>query len=131
MMEAFLPWLVTGIPFLGALVSLARWSDPYRVKMFAIVCSVISLASIAAIAHYLPTPPDGFLPLYLLPIAAMVSVLGQPVHENHRLSWIMTLVFLGLGMGALTAENSFGFLCLISLMLMIMFLLYRHHTTLW
>ncbi|MGZ8404762.1 MAG: proton-conducting transporter transmembrane domain-containing protein [Nitrospira sp.] len=131
MMEAFLPWLVTGIPFLGALVSLARWSDPYRVKMFAIVCSVISLASIAAIANYLPTPPDGFLPLYLLPIAAMVSVLGQPVHENHRLSWIMTLVFLGLGMGALTAENSFGFLCLISLMLMIMFLLYRHHTTLW
>ncbi len=130
MMEAFLPWLVTGIPFLGALVSLTRRSDPYRVKMYAIVCSVISLASIVAIANYLPTPPDGFLPLYLLPIAAMVSVLGQPVHENHRVSWITTLVFLGLGMGALTAEN-FGLLCLISLMLTIMFLLYRHHTTLW
>ena len=131
MMESFPPWLVTGIPFLGALVSLTRWSDPYRVKIFAIVCSVLSLASIVAIANYLPTPPDGFLPIYLLPIAAMVSVLGQPVHENHRLSWIMTLAFLGLGMGVLTAENSFGFLCLISLMLMLMFLLYRHHTTLW
>jgi NADH-quinone oxidoreductase subunit M len=131
MTDLFIPWLFAGIPFAGALVCLAVNSDPYRVKMVVIICSVINLALIAAVANRLPTPPDGLLPLYLLPIAAVVSSLGQPVHENHRLSWTMTLVFLGLGMGALTAGNPFGPLCQISLMLIIMFLLYRHHTTLW
>ncbi|MBX3330692.1 MAG: hypothetical protein KF722_09850 [Nitrospira sp.] len=130
-MDLFIPWLLTGVPFAGALVCLAYWSDPYRVKISTIVWSVISLASIAGVAHRLPTPSDGLLPFYLLPIAAVVSSLGQPVHENHRLSWTMTLVFLGLGMGVLTAGNPFGTLCQISLMLIIMFLLYHHHTTLW
>jgi len=131
MTDVFIPWLCAGIPFAGALVCLAFWSDPYRVKMLAIISSVISLAWITGVANQLPTPPDGLLPLYLLPIAAVVSALGQPVHENHRLSWAMTLVFLGLGMAVLTSRNSVGPLCLISLMLIIMFLLYRHHTTLW
>jgi NADH-quinone oxidoreductase subunit M len=131
MMDAFIPWLFVGIPFVGALVCRAYWSDPYRVNMCAIISSVISLASIAGVADRLPPSPDGLLPLYLLPIAAVVSSLGQPVHENHRLSWTMTLIFLGLGMGVLTAGNLFGLLCQISLMLIIMFLLYRHHTRLW
>ena len=131
MTNAFIPWLLVGIPFAGALVCLTVWSDAYRVRMCAIVWSVISLASIAGLADRIPTLSDGLLPLYLLPIAAAVSALGQPVHEDHRLSWTMTLVFLGLGMGVLTAGSSFGLLCLISLMLIIMLLLYRHHTTLW
>jgi len=131
MTNAFIPWLFVGIPFAGALVCLAYWSDPYRVKISAIVWSVISLVLIVGVADRLPTPSDGLLPLYVLPLAALVSALGQPVHETHRLSWTMTLVFLGLGMGALTAGNLFGPLCQISLMLIIMFLLYRHHTTLW
>jgi NADH-quinone oxidoreductase subunit M len=131
MTELFIPWLFAGITFAGALVCLAFGSDPYRVKLCAIVFSVISLAAAAVVANRLPIPSDGFLPLYLLPIAAVVATLGQPVHENHRLSWTMTLVFLGLGMAVLTGGNLFGPLCLISIMLMIMFLLYRHHTTLW
>ncbi|MDF0675788.1 MAG: proton-conducting transporter membrane subunit [Nitrospira sp.] len=131
MTDLLIPWLLVGVPFAGALVCLTCWSDPYRVKRSTIVWSVISLASIAGVAERLPTPPDGLLPLYLLPLAAVVSALGQPVHETHRLSWIMTLVFLGLGMGLLTAGNSVGLLCLILVMLTIMLLLYRHHTTLW
>lgn len=131
MTEVFIPWLLTGIPFLGVLVSLVLWSDPYHVKISTIIWSIISLASIVGTANRLPTPPDGLLPLYVLPLAAVVSALGQPVHENHRFPWTMTLVFLGLGIGVLTAGNPFAPLCLISLMLIIMFLLYRHHTTLW
>lgn len=131
MIDVLIPWLFAGIPFIGVLVCLASWSDPYRVKSIAIICAVITFVVIAALANRLPTPPDGFLPLYLLPIAAVVSALGQPVHETHRLSWTMTLVFLGLAMGILTTGNSFGQLCLISIMLIVMFLLYRHHTRLW
>lgn len=131
MMDMFVPWLPVGIPFVGALLCLASWSNPYRVKMCAIIASAISLASAVGVAHQLPTPSDGFLPFYVLPIAAVVSTLGQPTHESHRLSWAMTLLFLGLGMGVLIAENSLGPLCLILLLLTIMVLLYRHHTTLW
>lgn len=131
MTDMVIPWVLAGIPFAGALVCLAFQSDPFRVKMCAIISSVVSLASAAGLAHRLPTPQDGFLPLYILPIAAVVSTLGQPIHKNHRLSWTMTLLFLGVGMGVLTAGNSFGPLCLISLLLVLMFLLYRHHTTLW
>jgi NADH-quinone oxidoreductase subunit M len=131
MTDVLITCLFAGIPFAGAVVCLALWSDPHHVRMSAIVWSVISLAATVGVANRLPSPPDGLLPLYLLPLAAMVSVLGQPVHENHRISWTMILVFLGLGMGVLTAGNPFGLLCQISLMLIIMFLLYRHHTTLW
>ncbi|MCS6302223.1 MAG: hypothetical protein H8K07_00945 [Nitrospira sp.] len=131
MMDVFIPWLFAGIPFAGALVCLAVWSDPYRVKMCAIISSVINFVLIVGLADRLPASPDGSLPFYLLPLAAVVSALGQPVHENHRLSWTMTLVFLGLGMGILTGGHGFGLLCQISLMLIIMYLLYRHHTTLW
>ncbi|HMS82366.1 MAG TPA: proton-conducting transporter membrane subunit [Nitrospira sp.] len=133
MIDLFIPWLFVGMPFAGALICLAVWSDPYRVKMMAIICSIINFVSIVAAASLIPiaTTSDGLLPLYVLPIAAVVSIIGQPVHEQHRLSWTMILVFLGLGMGVLTTGNSFGALCLIALMLIIMFLLYRHHTTLW
>ena len=73
MMGMFIPWLSTGIPFAGALACLAVWSDPHRVKMCAIISSVISLAVIAGVAGWFPTSPHGLLPLYLLPIAAVVS----------------------------------------------------------
>ena len=46
--------------------------------------------------------PEGFLPLYLLPLTAVISLLGQPVHPDHRLSWVMTLAVLGLGLCVLT-----------------------------
>ena len=40
---ALAPWLLAGIPLLGALVSLAFWSNPDRLKVSAIVWSIISL----------------------------------------------------------------------------------------
>ena len=131
MMDLFLPWLLMAMPFAGALVCVAVWSDPNRVKTWAICWPVITLPVIVGFADRLSPPSDGLLPLYLLPIAAVVSALGQPVHESHRLSWTMTLVFLGLGIGVLTLGNPLSPLCLIVLMLIIMLLLYRHHTTLW
>jgi len=131
MTELLISGLFVGIPFLGALVCLASWSDTYRVRMSAISCPVISLALIVGFANRLPDAIDGLLPLYLLPIGAVVSALGQPVHQHHRLAWTMSLVFLGLGMGTLIGGHWFGPLCLITLILIVMVLLYRHHTTLW
>ena len=132
MTDLVIPWVLAGIPFAGALVCLAFGSDPYRVKMCA---DRLRLSSALRRPPWWPTGfrsrSDGLLPLYLLPIAAVVATLGQPVHEHHRLAWTLTLIFLSLGMAVLTGSNTFGPLCLILIMLMIMFLLYRHHTTLW
>lgn len=131
MMDALVPWLLAGIPLAGALVSLRFWPDPERVKALAMTWSILSLASILGIAAFLPAPPNGRLSLYLLPLAAVTSVLGHPLREDHRLSWIMTLVCLGLGLGALTGYDLTGSCFLIMLLLTIIILLYRHQTALW
>lgn len=127
----FVPWLLAGIPLLGALVSLALWSNPDRLKASAIVWSIVSLGTTVGLSGQLATPVESLLPLYLLPLAAAASVLGQPVHESHRLSWVMTLVCLGFGIGAFTGHDLVAHVFLLGLFVSIIVLLYRHHTELW
>lgn len=127
----FIPWLVAGIPLLGALLCLAVWSNPGRLKVSAFLVSMVSLGANAGLSGLLPTLPEGPLPFYLLPIAAGVSLLGQPLHQDHRLSWIMTVLFLGLGLGVLTNPNLVGRMFLLALFGSLIVLLHRHHTALW
>ena len=124
---ALAPWLLAGIPLLGALVSLAFWSKPDRLKVSAIVWSIISLGMMIGLSSQLVTPAESLLPLYLLPLAAAVSILGQPAHEDHRLSWNMTLVCLGFGIGAFTGRGLVAQAFLMALLVSIIMLLYRHH----
>ncbi len=128
---SLVPWLVTGIPLGGALLCLAVWSNTLRLKVSAIFVSIVSLGANAGLSGLLPSPPEGLLLLYLLPIAAGVSLLGQPLHQDHRLSWIMTVLFLGLGLGVLTNSNLAGRMFLLALLGSLAVLLYRHHTALW
>lgn len=128
---ALIPWLLAGVPLLGGLANLAVWSNPHRLKLLSIIWSVISLGAMAGFSGQLETPAEGLLPLFLLPLAAVASLLGQPAHEDHRLSWIMTLVCLGLGVGTLTSRDGSGQLFLMALFVSITLLLYRHHTALW
>lgn len=128
---ALMSWLLAGIPLLGALASLPFWSNPDRLKLSCSFWSVMSLGSIAGLAHQLAPPPEGLLPLYLLPLTALISLLGQPAHEEHRLSWIMTLIFLGLGLSVLTSESRAANLTLTLLLSMTALLLYRYYSALW
>ena len=128
---ALMSWLLAGIPLLGALASLPFWSRPERLKVSSVIWSVVSLGSVAGLAGQLETPPEGLLPLYLLPLTAVIALLGQPVHEDHRLSWIMTLIFLGLGLSVLTSQPRTGNLMLMLLLSMTAILLYRYHSALW
>jgi NADH-quinone oxidoreductase subunit M len=123
--------LLTGVPLLGSLLSLTVWSKPDRLKVSAIIWSIMSLAANVGLAGRLTTPPEGPLLLYLLPLAACASLLGQPVHRDHRLSWIMTLLFLGLGLGVLTNHTVAGRMFLLVLLGSLIVLLSRHHTPLW
>jgi NADH-quinone oxidoreductase subunit M len=131
MMEALVPWLLAAIPLVGALVSRSSWPDLDRVRTSSLTWSLVTLVSILGIAGFLTSPPSGRLSLYLLPLAALTSILGHPLREDHRLSWIMTLVCLGLGLGVLTSHGLSGSFFLMTLFIVIIVLLYRHYTALW
>lgn len=127
----FIAWLLAGIPLLGAVASLPFWSNPDRLQISTIVWSFISLGSIAGFSGHLVTPPEGLLPLFLLPLTAAISILGQPLHADHRLSWIATLAFLGLGLFVLTDLVIVGSVALTLLLALVAVLLYLHHSVLW
>lgn len=128
---ALIPWLLAGIPVLGILAGLPFRSSADRFKWSCVAWAVISLGSVVALAGSIDVPSEGLLPLYLLPLAATISVLGQPVHEQHRQSWMFTLLFLGLGLSALTSGPPISLLSLSLLLVLIAALLYRHHSALW
>ncbi|MCC6141602.1 MAG: hypothetical protein IT389_13410 [Nitrospira sp.] len=130
---ALIPWLIAGVPLLGAAVSPALWAQPHRLIAWSVGACGASLASVAGVgfAGYLAPQPEGLLLLFLLPLAAGVSLLGQPHHQDHRASWVLTLIFLGLGLGALTSQPVVGTLFLIAIHGLVIVLLYRHHTPLW
>jgi NADH-quinone oxidoreductase subunit M len=128
---ALISWLLAGIPLLGVLACLPFRSDPERLKQSAVVWTLVSLASVAGCASRIEMPAEGLLPLYLLPLAAMISILGQPVHEQHRHSWMLTLFFLGLGLSALSSALPIALLSTTLLLALVAGLLYRHHSALW
>jgi NADH-quinone oxidoreductase subunit M len=128
---AWIPWLLAGIPVLGVLAGLPFRSDPERFKWSCVAWAAISLGSVVALAGQIDVPTEGLLPLYLLPLAATISILGQPVHEQHGKSWMLTLLFLGLGESALTNRPPVSLLSLALLLIVIAGLLYHHHSALW
>lgn len=131
MMNEIIAMLLAGVPLLGALLCLTAWSRPDHVKQTAIVMTIISLGATIGLSPFLTVPPEGFLLLYLLPLAACVSILGQPTHETHRSAWALTLVFLGLGLSILASHGIVGQLALLVLLGLVIGLLYRHHSALW
>lgn len=126
-----IPWIVTGVPLLGAALTPAFWAHPHRLMAWSVGVCAVSLASLAGFAGFLTTPPEGLLLLFLLPLAAGMSLLGQPHHPDHRISWVLTLLFLSLGIGALTSQPLVGTVFLMAIHGFVIVLLYRHHTPLW
>jgi len=131
MMNEIVTMLLAGVPLLGALLCLTVWSRPDHVKQTAIVMTIVSLGATIGLSPFLTVPPEGFLLLYLLPLAACVSILGQPTHETHRSAWVLTLIFLGLGLAILASHSLVGQLALLVLFGLVIGLLYRHHSALW
>jgi NADH-quinone oxidoreductase subunit M len=129
--STLIAWLLAGAPLVGAVGSLLFWSNPDRLKLSSIAWSIVSLGLVAGLSGLVGTLPEGFLPLYLLPLTAMISLLGQPAHADHRLSCVMTLLLLGMGLCVLTNQPVVASLALLLLFCVIAGLLYRHHSALW
>lgn len=125
------PWLVAAIPILGAMLGLIVWSQPDKLKIWSGIVTVLSLLAVIGISGQLTETIEGPLFLYLLPLAAGISLLGGPVHQQHRLACVLTLLFLGLGLGILTSQQVAGQIVLAILLGLITFLLYWHHNPFW
>lgn len=121
-------WLAPCIPLIGALAGRMLWGDLSQLKQSCVIWSLISVVPILKLQTNLP---EGALLLALLPIVAVISLLGQPVQKDHRLSWVMTLVCLGLGIGAIVHPAPLNHLFLLALLMTMTGLLVRHHTILW
>ncbi|HJS67545.1 MAG TPA: proton-conducting transporter membrane subunit [Nitrospiraceae bacterium] len=125
------PLLLAAVPIIGAILGLVVWAQPGKLKIFSIMVTVLSLLSVIGMSGHVAETIEGQLFLYLLPLAAGISLLGGPTHLQHRLSWILTLLFLGSGLGILTSHQVVGQVAVAVLLGLIAFLLYWHHNPLW
>lgn len=125
------PLLLAAVPIVGAMLGLAVWSQPVKLKVWSIVVTGLSLLAVMGMSGHVAETIEGQIFLYLLPLAAGISLLGGPVHLQHRLSWVLTLLFLGLGLGILTSHQVVGQVAVAVLLGLITFLLYWHHNPLW
>lgn len=125
------PLLLAAVPIMGAVFGFVVWSQPDKLKIWSVFVTVLSLLAVIGTSEQLTVPTGGLLLLYLFPLAACVSLLGQPVHQEHRLAWVMTLLFLGLGLGVLTSQNVVGQIALVVLLGLITVILSRHRNSLW
>jgi NADH-quinone oxidoreductase subunit M len=125
------PLLLAAVPIIGAMLCLIVWSQPDKLRTWSVIVTGLSLLTVIGMFGRMTVPAEGLLFVVLLPLAACVSLLGQPVHRDHRLAWVMTLLFLGLGLGILTSQYLVSQITLIALLGLITFLLIWHHDPFW
>lgn len=126
-----MPLLLAAVPIIGAILGLIVWSQPDKLRTWSVIVTGLSLLAVIGMSGHITETTEGQLFLYLLPLAAGISLLGGPVHLQHRLSWVLTLLFLGLGLGILTSQQVVSQIALVVLLGLITFLLYWHHNPFW
>ena len=120
------PWLLIALPCLGAAVSLLLWSSLHRMKTWALLTTVASLFSVVGLSWSVIESLAGLPFLCLLPLAAFLSLLGQPLHPDNRMAWVATLVLMGLGLGILTGQEPVRSILLVTLLGLLCGLVYRY-----
>jgi len=123
--------LLAAVPIIGAMLGLVVWSQPAKLKIWSIIVTLLSLLAVIGTSGRLTGTTEGLLLVYLFPLGACVSLLGGPVHREYRLVWVLTLLFLGLGLAILTSQQVVGQIALVVLLGFITFLLYWHHNPFW
>lgn len=126
MAEGMILWLPAAISFAGAVSGFAIWSRPMALKIWALAVALASLATLVVLSGPLAGAATGWSLPVLLPIAAFLSLLGQPPHEDNRAAWVMTLLLLGFGLGVLAGRDGTGMILLALLLILLVVLLYRY-----
>lgn len=122
MADGVWPWLPGAVSMAGAVSGFAVWSRPAALKVWALTAS---LASFVLLLMF-PGAATGLSVAMLLPVAAFLSLLGQPAHEDNRAAWILTLLLLGLGLSLLAAHDGLGLILSPLLLIVLVALLYRY-----
>jgi NADH-quinone oxidoreductase subunit M len=120
--------LLVAIPVLGAALGLLMCSKPQALKAWLLLATLVSFGSIGWASGKLHVQAGGLPLLWLLPLTACVTLLGQPAHRSLCLAWLLTLLLLGLGLGVLACEAPLSlifFLLLLTLVGLMLFH-YRH-----
>ena len=125
------PLLLAAVPIIGAILGLIVWSQPDKLRTWSVIVAGLSLLAVIGMSGHITETTEGQLFLYLIPLAAGISLLGGPVHLQNRLSWVLTPLFLGLGLGILTSQQVVSQIALVVLFGLITFLLYWHHNPFW
>ena len=99
------PWLLLAVPSAGALLSALAWSKPRLFKTGLLLTTTASLLTVIGTAVATGVLPSGMTLLCLLPTAAFASLLGQPLHQDNRKAWLMTVVTLGVGLTTVSASH--------------------------
>ncbi|PTQ98773.1 NADH-quinone oxidoreductase subunit M [Nitrosomonas nitrosa] len=123
--------ILTMVPLLGGLLGVTVWSQPIKLKMWLILVTILSLALAFALSDQLTTSVGGTLLLYLLPLAACVSLLVKLNSHDDQLSLLMTVLLLGLGLGALTSAGLTSQLFLTVIFGLNAYLLFKYRNPLW
>ncbi|MSR25369.1 MAG: hypothetical protein EXR96_09890 [Nitrospiraceae bacterium] len=120
--------VLVAIPLMGAALGLLVWSKPRQLKAWSLFVAVASLLMLAGLSGRLTVPVEGMALLYLLPVAAGLSLLGQPIHRENRPAWVMTLVLLSLGLGVLGSMDGVKLILFVLLFGLVGALLYRYRS---
>jgi NADH-quinone oxidoreductase subunit M len=120
--------VLVAIPLMGAALGLLVWSKPRQLKAWSLFVAVASLLMLVGLSGRLTVPVEGMALLYLLPVVAGLSLLGQPIHRDNRPAWVMTLVLLGLGLGVLGSMDGVKLILFVLLFGLVGALLYRYRS---
>lgn len=104
------PFVLAAVPLAGALVGLGLLTRPQTLRIWVLLTTMASLGSVGWSVGQGPRPAA--LPLLvLLPLMAFLTLLGQPAHRRLASSWLLTLLFLALGLGVVAFPGSVSHLC--------------------
>lgn len=118
--------LLVAVPVVGAALGLLLWSRPGVLKCWVLLVAVASLLMVMGMPGRPSGSTEGMALLYLLPVAAFLSLLGQPVHQEARVPWVMTLLLLGLGLGVLVSQDGLELMLLVGFLGLVSLLIHRH-----
>lgn len=113
-------------PLLGAALGLLLWSKPRLLMVWVLLVTLASLVMLMGVSGGLTGPAAGIPFLSLLPLAAFLSILGQPVQQEGRVAWLMTLLLLGLGLGVLISQNGLKLILLVNVFGLVSLLIGRY-----
>lgn len=122
--------MLVAIPVLAAMLGLLMWHKLQVLKVWLLSAAVASVGTIVWAAGALPAQSGGLFLLALLPLMAFVTLLGQPLHAGNAAAWVLTLLFVGLGLGVLASEAPVSLACFLLLLALVGLILvhYRSRT---